>query len=877
MIPGIRPRAMRTAIPFGLALALLAAFPPAATARADSQAAIRTEIEGTLSRLGRSLAAKHIDDVIALYALPDTMAMHRKRIEYEGYLEFDSLACAGHVGLVKVRGDEAEATVYREITYREHDRPQIQAEWLRWALRRSRGAWRIVTEETRDFARTRFTTLQVRLDPDSGRMDAAATLRIAVDLPGEDNVILHLNRGLSVDAAKDRAGRPLPFRRVADVLILPLTAPLRAGDSLTVSLAYRGALFNESKELSYSQVSIAREGSFASWVTSWYPRLDGPKGKSPGRITFDVPSGVTVAATGTLVSRRTKGSRETQDFLSRVPRSFSFAAAPYAHREETVDGIRVGVYFLTGGEAKADRYIQETGKVLQVLRRYYGMYPYDSFGIVEIPRSGALSLGGSSEQGMSLFPTGILPDDSYPLPLVAHEMGHSWWGNFIDSDEAIVAEGLAQESAVLAVQALKGDTTMRRFLQYGFAAYPQGAEQYFQVFAFPNGKDLPIGIDRPGSSDRGALHDLAVMKGHFVYDMLRASIGDSAFAGGLRQVLRSHPDTRVALGDLQKAWERASGKTLDRFFADWFYRAGAPEFSLRDSVVAEGGRFTVRGWVTQLRDTYQADAEIVAVLGNRVQVERIPVSERDTPFAFTVPEKPRAVLFDPDYRILRWTDDFKEGVVLRECRRLRSVGRHDQAVAKLDSCLARDHDAVRAALELGICDQELGRLPSAETALRIIADRDGLYSVWNPALAPALLHLGEVADLAGHRSEAVAWYRQAAEVPDESGAAERARELVESPYRAPALPLADSLRRYEGVYAIAGLGDYTVKVNEAGRLCMAAPQSPGSGLEWLGGSRFGITIRDNFSIEFQSGPDGKVTGAVVRGPTIVLPAQRKGP
>src|SRR5690349_22925136 len=158
-MPGIRHRAMRTSIRFGFALSLLATSHAAATARVDSQAATRSEIEGALSRLDHSLAAKQLDDVIGLYALPDTMAMHRKRIEYEGYLELDSLACAGHVGLVKARGDGADATVYREITYREHDRPQVQAEWLHWTLRRSAGAWRIVSEETRDFARTRFTTL----------------------------------------------------------------------------------------------------------------------------------------------------------------------------------------------------------------------------------------------------------------------------------------------------------------------------------------------------------------------------------------------------------------------------------------------------------------------------------------------------------------------------------------------------------------------------------------------------------------------------------------------------------------------------------------------------------------------------------------------
>jgi tetratricopeptide (TPR) repeat protein len=882
MISATHPRAPRPRLRPGWILACLLSIALSSSASAQSadvepSDASRAGVEAALQRLGAALTAKTEDAVMACYALSDTAAMKAKRLECEGYLGFDSLACAMHLGRLRTRGDQVEAAVYREIAYQEYQRSQIRAEWLTMTLQPSGDAWRITSETARDVARTRFTTLDVALDPDAGSMSGTAVLRLLVDLPGEDALVLHLNRGLSIVSATDAQGRDLAPRRVADTLILPFSTPLQTGDSTTVRLTYRGTLFNESKELQYSQVSIAPEGSFASWVTSWYPRLPGPKGKSPGRITFDVPAGITVAMTGDLVSRSSSGARERQTFASRVPRSFSFAAAHYAHREETADGIRVGVYFLAGGDAKAARYIPETTRVLRTLRQAYGMYPYDSFDIVEIPKSGALFLGGSSEQGMSLFPTGILPDDSFPLPLISHEMGHSWWGNLIESDQEIIGEGLAQESAVLAIRALRGDGEMRRFLEYGYPAYPQCAERYFTDFAGQEGKDLPIGTERPGTAVRGTLHDLAIVKGHFAYDMLRASIGDRAFLGGLRQILRSHQDTRVTLRDLEEAWETSSRGTQDAFFEQWFYRSGAPEFSFQDTVLAAGAQYQVQGHIDQLREPYQVTAEIVAVLANGVHVERVPVSGPDTPFAFRLGEKPRAVLFDPDYRILRWTSDFKEAPVLDECRRLRSLGKIAEAEAKLDSCIARDQDAARATLERGLCELESGRLDSAAARFGVIARRDRLYPRWNPSLGPALIHLGEIADLQGRREDAIAWYGKAVHLPNDSGIADQARQFLAAPYRTPIPPPADSLARYEGTYAVAGVGEYTIRRNGTGRLCIAGPRAPESGLGWLDGSRFAITARDGYTIEFQTGSDGKVESAVFRGPTFVLAAPRKGP
>lgn len=874
---GITARAQCSRFVLAALLAAVLIVPPSASATAAPPPRLRGEIETVLRRLIEALNAKDLDAAMALYALPDSSATARKRQEFQGAFGLDSLACEGHAGTVAGRGNSAEAAVYTEATFREGGRVQLSANWSTLKLRRAGSTWRITSDEPRSYARTRFTDLAVELEPDSGTMKGAATLRIGALLPGEDNLILGLNRGLEVRSARDGAGRDLPCRRLADAVLLALPTPLRRGDSLTVRLAYEGTLFNESKARGYSQVSIAPAGSFASWVTNWYPLLPGSSGRSRGRITVTAPAGITVVASGHPLEKTVEGLRERHEFTVDSPVNFTFTAARYAHREKVVDGVAVGVFFLGGDERKAELYLTQTARVLRFLRDYYGMYPYDGFAIVEIPRSGALGLGGSSEQGMSLFTEGGLPDSTFPLPLVAHEMGHSWWGNHIASSDVMTSEGLAQLSAVLAVRELEGEPAMRRFLAYGKPEYRQSARMYFTEFAGQQTKDLPIGIARPGSGNAGLLHDLADTKGHFVYDMLRGTLGERAFRDGLRHSITGFAAKPLSVHDLQAEWEHASGRKLDRFFEQWCHRSGAPEFALHDTVVTEGGRPVVRGRITQLRDLYDVEAELVAVLPGGVHVEKVPVSQRETPFSFTLSAAPQAILFDPDFKILRWTSDIKNGEVARQCRQLSGLGRTNEAVARLDSCLARDPEAAETRLELGRCHQRGGQLDLAEQAFRSVIERDRLYPLMGPAVAGSMLGLGEVRDLRGQRDEALGWYRKVLEVPDEPGAHESAQALLRAPYLAPTPPPADSVRRYAGAWLIAGAIEVTIRLSDGGLLTITSPQTGESGLEWVSGARFDILARPGASIEFLAEGDGKVERAVFRQGTTELPAVRRQP
>jgi hypothetical protein len=748
------------------ALLLLAAAVSSTIVRAKVD---RGEIEPLLRSIETAAGARDLPGVLAAYDPADPALLDRARNVAQGWLAHDELHLTYRLGALTGDSDKAEAIVFRSVRYTEHGRAQVDHGWQTVRLRRTASGWRIVSEEDRVYALCAGTDLRVEILPEEGRMRGTATLRIEVIAAGEDSLLLRLNRGLEVKSVTAGVGGPLRFEREADAIVVPQAQELRKGDAPSLVIAFEGTLFNESKEDGYSQVSIAPGGSFASWVTSWYPRLQGIAAKSKGRITYVVPPGITVVSTGRFEGSRVEGQRE-QVFTIDEPLDFSFAAAKYYAREAIVDGTRLGVYLLRGGDAKADLYIQECVRTLRYQRELYGRYPYEGYAVVEIPSEETGTLGGSSEQGMNLFPAGVLPDDAFPLLLVAHEMAHGWWGNLIRSgDGAITDEGLAQITAVLCLREFQGEAAMRRFLKVGGPGYSQSAAQYFVRFAGPKGRDYPLGGTAAGSDAAIALHDIADTKGMFVYDMLRQRIGQEAFVRGLRKIVGGFAGRSVTLSDLRAAWEKASGTELRAFFQQWFSRTGAPDLVLQATTEAAGPGFVTSGTIAQTGDSYDVVVEIALASPGHRETKTVAVSGASTPFSFRTETKPDWVVLDPEYKILRWTPGFRNYPLLKDGRELASKGRNEEAIAKLEEFVARAPESLEGRYRLGVACEETGKLERAEPCFRFVLDRYASLGVYEPAVSLSQLHLGHVLDRTGRRDEAKEAYRNALALPDESG------------------------------------------------------------------------------------------------------------
>ena len=851
----VERRAPAIALPY-LAAAVLASWPgPAAgssahehgagTGSGGTPAEARAAVNLVLRAWDAAANAKDAAMLLRLYDPADSLLLARVEQEAAAMAGLDTLAVTSRVGSLSASGDTVEAVVFRRLTYRQKGREQCWLDWNTVRLLEDAGDWRIVGDDERAFARTVETDLHVKLDPRAGRMEGEAVLRVEIVAPGEDNLHLGLNRGLRVTEIAKEAGASVPFERIADEILVREPASLSAGDVRVLTVRFEGTLFNETREYGYSQVGIGPEGCFASWVTRWYPHLMGSGSKSRGRIVFDVPAGEIVAASGWPAGRTVHGNREEQAFEVRVPVDFSFGVGRYFHREQTVDGVSVGVYLLAGGEEKAALYVPALARLLRFQRDLYGEYPFDSYAIVEIPSSAAGNLGGSSEQGMNLFPVGALPDSSIPLPLLAHEMGHSWWGNLVRGKEGTaIDEALAQTTAALSVREIEGEESMRRFLHRGRPEYGQSAQKYFREFAGRADRDLPL-ASACTPSTLLYLHELADVKGHFVYVMLREAIGPEAFTRGLRAAVSRFAGKEISLRDLQEEWESASGRDLDGFFRQWFHRAGAPDLVLRYEVAPAGQAYEVSGVVSQAGEPYAVRVDIAALrrdcAPDSAVVHAIEVSGPETPFSFEVAAKPDTVILDQRYKLFRWTEEFHGLESLNAVHRLRSAGRADSAVTLLTECAAGMPGEISALYQLGLCYQDLADLARAESCFRRVRDRGRLTGDDNPVVFLSALHLGQVADLAGRRDEAKGWYSEVLAGRDEQQAHAEARAGLASPYVAKvraAGPDRRTLAALTGSYAAEGGLSVDVALDADSMLTVGNERNPPVALEWLEGLKF---------------------------------------
>jgi len=425
----------------------------------------------------------------------------------------------------------------------------------------------------------------------------------------------------------------------------------------------------------------------------------------------------------------------------------------------------------------------------------------------------------------------------------------------------------------MCLEKFQGEKAMRSFLKSGTLTYPQSAALYFRRFAGPGLKDYALGLPAAGSDASAALHDIADTKGMFVYEMLRETIGHAAFVAGLQSVVRQFAGKSASLADLRTAWEAASGKELTRFFHQWFDRTGAPDLTLDWKAAPADPGYLVTGTITQQAENYDVDVQIALLHPGRHEMRTVPISGASTPFSFRTDHQPDGVVLDPEYRVFRWTRAFRNYQFLADGMGLWSLGRKNEAVAKLEEYVAKAPNSLEGRYRLGVCYQETGKLAEAERTLRFVLNRYASLDVYEPAVTESQLHLGQVFDLEGRREDAKSAYRRVLELPDQTQAHREAQAGLAAAYvskpRA-AGPSRAVLARYAGDYDNQKGLNLRVALNDEGMLIVTSPGQPEVRLLWLEGARFGPPGRMDMFLDFAGSPEPTGLDLTVSGKVLHL-------
>jgi aminopeptidase N len=424
--------------------------------------------------------------------------------------------------------------------------------------------------------------------------------------------------------------------------------PLQAGDEVDVSFEFRSG--GDS-----CPVVVTPACAYARCHGHWYPEPLVGSAVAPGKTRLNVPEGWRTLANGELNDSRVEGGRRIDTWTTDVPTARSFAAGPYSVRRFCSEGRTVATYLFGEDNEKAKTYGEGLLRVLEVLEARFGPYPYETCSIVEICDDVA-AWKGAAENGLILVGSSEIRSEGFNTALVAHEVAHQWWGNYVGSRNPaalMVDESLAQYGIVLAIEALEGEQAATDFLRFSRNGYVpcQCARAYFNRIRGQR-------HDRPLMGLMGEGHDywLANAKGHWVYHMLRQRVGDELFFGTLRELIARHGAGEMSLAHLRAAFVAAAPPEagLVKFCPQWLDRPGAPVLDVIWTAEDGADGPAVWGTIRQKGEPYDLRLEVAVDSGGDSTLHAIQLSMTVQSYSLAAHRHVTGVRIDPNHRLFIW-------------------------------------------------------------------------------------------------------------------------------------------------------------------------------------------------------------------------------
>lgn len=320
--------------------------------------------------------------------------------------------------------------------------------------------------------------------------------------------------------------------------------------------------------------NLGPEGCFAGGPNSaWYPKFG--EYRAEGKMSFDAPTGWVVVATGKRIGNENR-------FEADQPSHLTFAAAPYKVRR-IEGGVPMTLYLLKD-RPDADVFVQGCWKTLAYLETLFGRYPFPEFALIETPspQSNQTGFSGASFEGF-IFSSSDELDNGYNLAYIAHEIGHSWWGNLVtrtgNGARYMMDEAIVQYGSVRAVEKFDGPALATRYRWRGYPGYSQIQNLYGSLLLQAGGFDKPLG--HLSDVDSRTDHAYANAKGFLAWHSIARLIGFDRFHKALQRVTKKYAWRSITFEQFLAEIRKEAGADSDRIFEQWFERKGIPVLSSR--------------------------------------------------------------------------------------------------------------------------------------------------------------------------------------------------------------------------------------------------------------------------------------------------------
>jgi len=500
-----------------------------------------------------------------------------------------------------------------------------------------------------------YYAIDIEIDISNQEITGSVLINGSVGIDQPDSIELDLASELVVDSIVS-SGELLSFDHADDMIKIPTQPSIPEGYDFSFEVFYHGhppstgfGSFNFDEHLGVDHIWTLSEPYGAR---DWWPCKDDPSDKVDSLdIIIIVPEEQIAVSNGILLEETELGDgRKRYHWSERYPICtylVSITTYPYTKWEDYYIG-------LNGDTLPLEYYVYPdhydlvyenymlTDDMMEVFADRFGEYPFmgEKYGHAEFGRGGGMehqtitSLGGHSQW------------------LIAHELGHQWWGDLITCasfHHIWLNEGFARFSESIWDEATGG-----------FDAY----KDYWQNHSYFG--DGTIYVEEPDTPSQIFNGNLTYNKAGWVVHMLRGVLGDSLFFETLRTYALndSLAYSSATTEDFQLVCEDVSGLDLEDFFQQWIYGEYYPKYGLAWEM-SESNELIVTIEQTQNWQYFHMPIELrVLVPGDTLIFKVDNQSQTEHYNLGFVDGLPHAIWLDPDNWILKEVEYTSMGGIL---------------------------------------------------------------------------------------------------------------------------------------------------------------------------------------------------------------------
>ena len=316
-----------------------------------------------------------------------------------------------------------------------------------------------------------------------------------------------------------------------------------------------------------------------------FPCFDEPRFKTPFRLVLTIPKAATGLANTASEKQIVDGTKRRIEFRETAPLPtylIALAAGEFDAVPVAVEDGEPTIRILTtqGKRVLAKRAAQTVSLLYRYLRAYFGRSVYQKIDLLAVP---GLPTGATEGAGLFKFRETLIltpPNDDSPRRnqwqalVLAHELVHHWWGNFITMDQwqdLWLTEGLATWLSRKAVN--------KTFPSADFAALE--SQNFMDLIGLEIVQTTPPirpSVTHP-DRDVAILDGASFGKSAAIIEMIEALVGPELFRRSLQDYLPLHANQPTNaedfLGHLSRQDKRSS-VFLDGLFRRYLDQSGMP-------------------------------------------------------------------------------------------------------------------------------------------------------------------------------------------------------------------------------------------------------------------------------------------------------------